>query len=262
MNPHLQGRVLGLRAITLSPVTGFVPVTAAVLQGAASPVLRAPPISGVARISWWISSVIAPGAAHVGGAVPPRVKIGWTAHDEAANGNLLNPPNANDPASRSEPPFLLADAWYGQVELIGTSFSIQAGYLAEDGTPDATYVLMATIAQGGTGAAQHATFSRIVSFAAPPGSAKVYIPGATPAGGGLNNGASRCPWFSWLGTAAAVVTITPEDFGGNATGVISTGALVAPGLGEVQRFPLSPDTLRLDVAAVAGATGRVLFSYF
>ncbi len=163
MNQFLQGRILGIGALVLnSSIQGYKSLAQGLLQGPAQPGHASPPVSGVARIWWRISSVNTPGR------IVPRVKIGWSAQDNAARGNLINPTGVSDANQVAQPPFLLADAYSGEIEVMGTSFSISAGYLSEDGAGDGEYVIQATICEGGTGAQQQATFTRKASVPAGP----------------------------------------------------------------------------------------------
>lgn len=251
-----RGRILGLGQTTLYARAGFDPVCEALKQGRATYGAE-PPLSAVVRVWWRISSVLTPGI------VTPRVRIAWGANDAESRGALLNPETSlvSDPASANQAPSLICDAWYGQIEIPGcTSTSVKVGRLEEDGTPDGQYVVQATITEGGTGAAQYATFTRPVTIAGGGGgNVDIYIPGADA---GLNNGASRCVGFSWLGTSATVVTIRADDFGGTPVQALSTGALLAPGFSDVPRFVLAPNVWRLNVSSVAPVTGRVLFFYY
>lgn len=255
MSSSFRGRVLGLGQTTLPAQPGFVPIAEALKQGRATYGAE-PPLSAVVRVWWRISSVVTPGS------VPPRVRISWGVNDAESRGALLNPGATlvSDPDSANQAPSLVADAWYGQIEIPGcTSVSIKAGWLEEDGAPDGRYVTQATITEGGTGAEQYATFTRPVAIAGGGGgNVDVFVPGATAL---FNNGASRCGAFSWLGTSATVVTVRADNFAGVPVQALSTGALLAPGFSEVPRFVLAPAAWRLNVSSVAPVSGAVLFFY-
>lgn len=253
MSHFLQGRILGIGTLTLdSSVKGYKSFAQGLLQGSAQPGHASPPVSGIARIWWRISSVNAPGR------VVPRVKIGWYAQDNAARGNLINPAGISDADQVGQSPFLLADAYSGEIEVMGTSFSISAGYLPEDGTGDGEYVIQATICEGGTGAEQQATFTRKASVPAGPATLDVYIPGSTAA---LNNGAARTKSFSWIAPAIQVVQIDGVNFFGTTVQRISTGATAAAGLGTPQEFPLLPEVQKFTLSSAAPVDGSILFRY-
>lgn len=258
-----MGRILGLRSIPLSGAAGFTQVTSGVAQGHAQPASGRPPVSGVARLWWRISSVIVAGAPATR---PPRVRIAWTVHDESANGNLLNPPTptppgAFDPDSASQGPSMLCDAWYGQIELLGTSFSISAGYLPEDIADASSYIVQGVICEGGTGAQQFATFTRPVTIpGGGGGNVDVFIPGAT---GALNNGAHRAQTVQWKNGTVLDAALTFFDFAGVAIDVSRTGAPVAPAPYVPAPINLDPSVFRINVTTGAATTnGRLIFSYF
>ncbi len=250
----LSGRILGLGGFKfpLPSKQQWSPVAQTILQGP-SGYGQAPKASGVMRATWQIVSVL------TAGRIPPRVRIGWSIEDEAARGTLLSPSDASDPNEQNAPPFLLADAWSGTLEIAATSLSIQAGWVLEDGAVfDGVYAIQGWITQGGTGAKESATFTRPVSIGGGGGTVTVYVPGSTAT---TNNGASRIRAFNWLSTSNAVVTIEVLDFAGVATQTVSTGALLAPGFSDAPDFPLDPAAWKINITAAGAVTGKLLFSY-
>jgi len=248
---YLQGRILGLGTLTLSSSThGFKSFCQGLLQGPAQP-RGAPLVSGVARVWWRISSVNTPGR------TPPRVRIGWTVQDEGARGSLLNPAGVSDTSQEQQSPFLLADAWSGQLEIMGTSFSVSAGFLEEDGAGDGEYVVQATICEGGTGASEQATFTRKVSVPA-VGTIDAFIPGSTAL---VNNGAARVKSFSWVSGVIQAVQIDGVNFFGTTVQRVSTGATVGVGLGTPAEFPFLPEVNKLTLSSGGAVDGSILFRY-
>lgn len=157
------------------------------------------PATGWARIYWRISKVIAGRTA-----APPRVKIGWQAQSKDGNTELS----------------LIADAWYGQVELQGSSFSIQAGY-GEDDTGGGSYEYQATIVDGASGAPQSATFTRHCILPS-ESSTPVYVPGATGALA-VNTGAHRAIDVTWYNSTLENIAFMGQDWAGNDVQLTRTG---------------------------------------
>lgn len=213
--------------------------------------------SGVARIWWRIASVITPPPR---GSVP-RIRIGWQVHEDTARGNLLNIPTPApagffDPDSANQEPSLLCDAWYGSIEVQGTSFGVTAGFGGDD-TAGGDFVVQATITEEGTGAEQIATYSRHVSFTGID--VDVYIPGAT---GTTNNGAHRARAVEWYSDTALDVTLTVQDFAGTTISLVRTGAAAAPAPYIPVSILLHPSAYRIRVGAGAAVNGYLLFRYF
>lgn len=256
------GRILGIGAVTIAAaVPGFTLVAQSIALGPAQTPF-APRVSGPVRIWWRISSVI---VAPPAGATP-RVRIGWSAQDEAARGNLLNPatptpPGTFDPDSALQPPQLVCDAWYGQVELQGTSFKLDAGFASDD-TAGGTFVVQATITEGGTGAEQFATFTRMVNVGVGPAPFVTRIPGATAT---VNNGAARVKEVGWFNATRQNVALTVKDFGGTARQLIQTGNVAAPAPYGPVRWPLVPNAEVIEIADIAGAAitdAELVFYYY
>jgi hypothetical protein len=140
---------------------------------------------------------------------------------------------------------------------MGTSFSISAGYLPEDGTGDGEYVIKPRFARAAR-RRQQATFTRKASVPAGPATLDVYIPGSTAA---LNNGAARTKSFSWIAPAIQVVQIDGVNIFGTTVQRISTGATAAAGLGTPQEFPLLPEVQKFTLSSAAPVDGSILFRY-
>jgi len=256
--PRDRARILGIGVQTIAlSAPGFVQVAQSLSQGHAQTPFS-PKVSGVARLWWRISSVNTAPPTNC----QPRVRLGWSAHDEDARGNLLNPATGgvSDPDSAGQPPELICDAWYGQVEVQGTSFSVSAGF-APDDTAGGNFVVQAIITEGGTGAEQSATFTRYVSVPLGPAPVTVRIPGATVL---VNNGAARARTITWYNAVAQDVTLTVSDFSGTAIQLIRTGAIAAPTPYGPVEWPLDPSALSIQVSAGGAAitNGRIVFRYY
>lgn len=227
-NVHILGQN---RKILSGSKIGFQPLCSSTMA----------PVGGFAHLFWDVVEVV-----EASDVSTPRVKIGWQSYNQ--NG--------------LETFELICDAWFGELGIFGSDFSIQIGYATGD-EPGGSYTIQGSITDASTAGSEYATFTRRVVSLANGGTETVLMPGD-------GTRASRVRRFMWCDVTGATavpanVEIRTRDFSGREVQMVRTGATPAhpnaAGTTEYIVYPGAKDMVVLNRSGDTIENGRLLYFY-